>query len=88
MELNNAIHQYTATSKPQFQARDDSLGKQAQVPDTGSRSTGSDSVEISKEGKDAASKNSDSGKQTDKMVQKGDNENKIKRKNKRESQRK
>lgn len=64
MELNNAIHQYTATSKPQFQARDDSLGKQAQVSDKASRSAGSYSVEISKEGKDAASKNSDSQRQS------------------------
>lgn len=54
MELNNAIHHYTATSKPQFQARDDSLGKQAQVSDTDLRSSGSYSVEISKEGKEAA----------------------------------
>jgi len=59
MELNNALHQYTATSKPQFLARHDSLGKHAQVSDTDSRSTSSYSVEISEEGKDAASENSD-----------------------------
>lgn len=60
MELNDTITQYTAISKPQFQARDDSLGKQTQVSDRDTRSTGSYSVEISEEGKDAASKNSES----------------------------
>ena len=60
MELNDTITQYTAISKPQFQAQDDSLGKQTQVSETDARSTGSYSVEISKEGKEAASKNSES----------------------------
>lgn len=60
MKLNDTITQYTAISKPQFQARDDSLGKHAQVSDRDTRSTGSYSVEISEEGKDAASKNSES----------------------------
>lgn len=60
MELNNAIYQPSATSKPQFQVRDDSLENQGQSSGKGLRSTDSYSVEISKEGKDAASKNSDS----------------------------
>jgi len=58
MELNNAIYQNPATTKPLFQAGSDSSTNQSQASDTSSRPTGTDSVEISREGQDAASKDS------------------------------
>lgn len=59
MEINNANHLHSATSKPQFQVRDDSAENQTQGINKDSRSTGSYSVEISEEAKDAASHDSD-----------------------------
>lgn len=59
MELNTAIHQQAATNQHQLQARDDSSSTPAQAKETNPFSQASYSVEISKEGKDAASKTSD-----------------------------
>lgn len=56
MELNNAIYQNPAITKPLFQAGIDSSTNQPQVSDTSSRPSGTDSVTISRQGKDSASK--------------------------------
>lgn len=56
MELNNAIYHNPATAKPLFQAGTDSSTKQPLASETSSP-PGTDSVTISREGQDAASKN-------------------------------
>lgn len=61
MELNNSTQLQAATSKPPLQARNDSTSNQSQGNDKNSSSTASYSIEISKEAKDAASKNPDPG---------------------------
>lgn len=57
MELNNAtyLHSATSTRKPLSQAWDDSTTNQAHESDAISRSAGTDTVEISDEGKNADS---------------------------------
>lgn len=57
MELNTSTQLQAATSKPPLQARNDSTSNQTQATDKDPSSTASYSVEISKEAKDAASKN-------------------------------
>ncbi|MFT5728574.1 MAG: hypothetical protein ACI8PB_002728 [Desulforhopalus sp.] len=63
MELNNSTQLQAATSKPPLQARNDSTSNQTQATDKNPSSTASYSVKISKEGKDASSKNPDPGTQ-------------------------